>query len=97
MMGIYTQYICDRCEHTQDTHNQMWNIGISRTSVDHYGTSINQLNSVGDKQLWCRKCVEELHILPRSKEDEKKNPVPPKPTLEDMIRDIIAVEMNDAR
>ncbi len=91
-MGIVTKYVCDKCDHEQKKAEQMWYIGISRRSVDspHLRTGGEQIT--GEK-MWCRACVENLHILPRSKEDEKKNPAPPVPTLEDMIRGIAREEI----
>ena len=87
-MGITTTYACDKCDHTQERPTQMWYIGISRRAVDSpfrtYGG-----DSTSEQQMWCRACVEELGILPRSKSDEAKNPVPSKPTLAEMIKDIL--------
>ena len=94
-MGITTTYKCDRCSHEQNKAAQMWYIGISRQSVDNPNRSYGTEN-VSEREMWCRACVEELHLLPRSKEDEKKTPIPqPKPTLDEMIREIVAEEIHN--
>ena len=92
-MAKNVSYTCDRCNHTQDTEEQMWETGVllrHTGSRQHY--SINFTPQF--EQLWCRKCVESIGLLAPPK-SERKEPIP-SPTLEDMIRDIVSEEISNA-
>ena len=86
---IVTTYTCDKCGAEQDNKIQMWDIGIL---VRSHGTGQIYENPQSDaKELWCRKCVEGLGLLPAPK---VKTPAKPPPaTLEDKIRVIIHQEI----
>ncbi len=88
-MGITTEYKCDRCEHTQEERTQMWEVEVMRRSLDSPSASASAARQP-PKKLWCKKCMEELHILPCKQGQEEK--LPPPPTLEDLIREIIHEE-----
>lgn len=92
-MGVATKYVCDKCGHTQDTSVQMWEVGITRRSLD--SPSMNAAAArQPPKQLWCRECMVLAHILPCKKGEEEK--LPPPPTLEDLVREIVREEMQNA-
>ena len=91
---IVTTYTCDKCSHSQETYEQMWDIGIM---VNHRAnpTSYGRFNATAKQALWCRKCIIELGLLPAKKGDE---PTPePTPTFEDMIREIIQEEIESSQ
>lgn len=56
---IKTEYICDKCGHSQDIGDQMWEMAVRFTHYcsDHYPGNEK-------KSLWCRMCVEKLGLLP---------------------------------
>ncbi len=59
---IVTTYTCDKCGHSQETDEQMWNLGIT---VEHHGRLTGNYASPAANALWCRKCVETLALLPQ--------------------------------
>ena len=92
-MSIRTTYTCDRCNHSQPTNEQIWNVAVS---VWHDGHSEPKLYELHPKsEMWCRKCVEELGIL-----QPYKLPAPhvpeTEPSLEDQIREIVRDELQAA-
>jgi len=87
---IVTTYTCDKCRHSQEGSEQMWDIGITvihRPQPTRYSYSREPV----EKALWCRKCVESLGLLPAEKTDPPTST--PTPTFEDMIREIIQEEI----
>ncbi len=83
-MGITTTYKCDRCEHEQDNTTQMWSIEVGIKSA---GTNPMFLTS-RQTALWCRKCVEDVHLL-KIPQHEPQRDLPSKPTIEDLVREIV--------
>lgn len=41
---------------------------------------------------WCRKCAEGAHLLPNVQYKKAKEELPPPPTLEDLVRQIVREE-----
>ena len=82
---IETKYICDRCKAEQPTAEQFWKVGIQVHTIN----SQPRPYDTGPTAQWCRECVEDMGILPTFKEGKV---VDPKPTLEDMIREIVREE-----
>ena len=87
-MPIVTKYVCDRCQHTQDTDDQMWNLGIYLSGARSYYHSMHTPPTRA--ALWCRACVETIGLLPGEK---PADPAPAPPTFEDMIRAIVREEV----
>ena len=85
---IETKYICDRCGAVQDTVEQFWNV---RVQVNIVNSSFSDYDT-GPKKQWCRKCVEEIGILPRPSNRPVSFPVM---TIEDMIREIVHEEREE--
>lgn len=85
-MGLIQKYTCDKCGHEQPTPDQMWAMRISvlsyQTSNNPYATS-----SGGKDAMWCRKCVEDMHLLPVPSHHAQRE-LPPAPTFEDLVREI---------
>ena len=88
-MGITTIYKCDRCEHEQSTAEQMWSIEVGIKSVDSPSSRLQ----CRQEALWCRKCVEIVHLLKIPKHAPQRA-LPPKPTLEALVREIVEDAVN---
>jgi hypothetical protein len=89
---IKTEYICDKCKASQPTDRQFWKIRVAVRSFEQYGVTTD---SVAREEQWCRRCVEDMGLLPT---DRPKAEMPPAPaTLEDMIREIIREEVSHDR
>lgn len=88
-MGITTTYKCDRCGHEQEEHSdkprQMWTIEVGIRSKHNHMLSSRQ------NQLWCRTCVEDVHML-QIPAQGKQREIPPKPSLEELVREIVQEE-----
>jgi hypothetical protein len=85
---ITTTYTCDKCGHAQTNAEQMWTVGVV-VSHKHYVFSDSE---VRNRALWCRACVEKLHLLPQA--SAKPADIPQiAPTLEEMIREIVREEV----
>jgi len=85
---ITTIYTCDKCGHAQDTKEQMWQVQVSIGSIGER-PSQNRAHAAD----WCRKCAEAAHLLPDVRHKEAKEELPPPPTLEDLVRQIVREEM----
>ena len=86
-MGVETKYVCDRCGHTQESSDQMWNVGISYTT---YHAPVRP--DISYKHLWCRRCLVAAGILSSSEAERKKLDVPEpeiRPSFEDMLRSLV--------
>ncbi len=88
-MGITTTYKCDRCEHEQPDASQMWRmeVGIKPVTSSFGGLSSRQ------EALWCRKCVEDVHLLKIPQQNDQRE-LPPQPTFEDLVREIVEDVVN---
>lgn len=90
-MSRNVSYTCDKCGHTQDTEDQMWETGVLlRHTGGRHIYSSNFTPSF--EQLWCRKCIVSVGLLAPSIKKESEPTTPP--TLEDMIRDIVSEEIH---
>ena len=79
-----TTVTCDRCKKEITDLNQIWPISVR----------INNGISTLKDQEWCRHCVLEMSLIkPYTPEDTKIIPIEPKPTIEDIIREIIREEI----
>ena len=88
---IVTTYTCDKCGHHQTTNDQMWGIAVVMEHgipVPNYGPRLTPRHN----GLWCRKCIESIGLLCAKPDPDDKTAKPP-PTLEDMIREIVANEV----
>jgi len=77
---IITEYVCDKCGHTQKIAEQMWEMSVLFT---HYGSQHHKDNRVDS--LWCRKCVEGLDLLPNHPDNDKSHVTYP---LSNVIEDV---------
>lgn len=92
-MPINMQYVCDRCEATQDTAEQMWDVAISCEAINAYRSQYHSPNKY-QKVMWCRKCVDAMGILtPLIRAITPEQPV----TIDDMIREIVQQSIQETR
>ena len=85
---IVTTYTCDNCKHSQESAVGMWEMGITVYSATYFSDYKSPIR----KALWCRKCVEELGLLPQQVAKE----VPKEPLkFEDLIREIVRGELEN--
>ncbi len=83
-MGITTTYKCDHCGHEQPDSNQMWEIEVGIKSVHSSPTYLSSRQTA----LWCRKCVEDMHLLEIPHHKPERD-LPPKTAFEDLVREIL--------
>lgn len=80
---ITTIYKCDICGLEQDDNKQFWTVGVT-ASYQGYSS----MSFVENKYLEvCRPCLESLGIYVQKKKDDS---LPNPPTIEELIREIIA-------
>jgi len=80
-MSITTIYKCDKCGNEQDNGKQFWHVGI--TIFTQY------ISKYTEQEIdVCRPCLESLGI---NVPEEKAQTLPPPPTVEDLIREIISL------
>ena len=97
-MSIVTKYVCDRCGHSQDTNNQMWEVAVC---VQHLDSSEGPLKKAyrwlpKGTPIWCRKCCDEIGLIGNWKPPVEAPSLAP-PTLEDKLREIIQEEIEAAK
>ena len=89
-MGITTEYKCDKCEHTQtevEKPRQMWLVEVGLRGLAG-GGNLRQNLSSRQEQMWCRNCVEDVHMLVIPKhENQRKLPEPL--AFEELVREIV--------
>lgn len=94
-MPIVTKYVCDRCEKFYDKPEEVKNVGVAVSNGNAMASSYNYNHvAIKIRKLWCHPCLKETGLLPYTKEEEKKQE-PKKISLEDIIFDMIADEVND--
>ena len=77
---ITTIYKCDKCGNEQNDTEQFWTVGIT-AEVMYVSSRVVKSIHV------CRPCLESFGIYVSPKKDE---PLPAPPTVEELIREIIA-------
>lgn len=80
---IVTTYTCDRCDHSQEEKEQMWELKLTTHAL---GASYSSPTKKSEA-LWCRKCMEVYSLLPQV-EVKKEDVIKPAPTIEDLVREI---------
>lgn len=88
MKAIRTIYTCERCgkEATVQVDKeaeQYWFVGLSINWVNSSSTNVS------DRQLWCRKCCDELQLIKDPPKDKTGLYIEPIMTLEDKIIGIL--------
>ncbi len=74
----------------QKSDKQLWLIEITVRQSTTYKVA----GAVQRAQEWCRLCTEKAHLLPPV--DIEKDKLPPPPTFEDLIRDLVEEVVSDA-
>lgn len=85
---ITTIYKCDKCGHQQITQKQMYEIQVTRRPLE-----LPHGHSLEKSAHWCRMCMEAAHIYPPASHKEAGKELPPPPTLEDLVRQIVREEV----
>jgi hypothetical protein len=89
-MSIKTTYTCDRCKTVQDTITQFWTIAV----VVKEGTMSSWSEPDQKRKMdVCRSCLELLGFYRAP--SCPAPPLPPPPTLEDLIREIASHVVTD--
>jgi len=78
---ITTIYKCDKCGNEQTTRKKFWDVNIL-VSCEYFTDNRQKRIEV------CQSCLESFGILVS---EEKKATLPPPPTVEDLIREIITL------
>lgn len=94
-MPVVVKYICDYCGKSHDSNDQMWELSIFLRNNSLAQRYIGQGGEFRHKQLWCRGCCANVGIAFEHEAEAPKLPTPP--TLEDMLREIIRDEIQDAK
>lgn len=86
-------YKCDRCDEviakpTEDA----FHVVVMSGPVSSGGASPLRRQDIVAEGHWCRTCAIQCHAVAP---DESADVVPPQPTLEDMVRDIVREEMEE--
>lgn len=86
---IVTTYTCDKCGYAQKNSDQnMYIIGIAvKENNPRYTPILKVEDFPKNRELWCRKCVEQIGLLPHPMAKPPPEPVPE--TLEDKIYEIV--------
>ena len=92
-MSIVTKYICDHCGNSQDNHGQMWSIGLI---VECKPVLYDRGELIKIQRLWCRSCCDKYNLI---KEPQVKpmQPLPPRISFEDKVREIVREEIEAAK
>ncbi len=82
-------YECDKCHAVQATDSQFWEVGIK---CNHLNYTNNDFVDETFRMQVCRPCLEAfgIHVQARKRDEV---PLPPPPTLEDLIRELVAREV----
>lgn len=96
-MSVRTIYTCERCKKDQDTESDFYTVGILVQSGSEDFTNMGYGNKrcvdSGKQMQVCRTCLEAMGISPWQPE-QKPQDTPP-PSLEDLIREIVAATVTD--
>lgn len=92
-MSVKTVYICDRCGIEQDTPTQFWKVKVFVDSYQ-YSKPKSQWEPGRHEVDWCRKCVEDMHLLPKPKDEARE--LPKAPTIEELVVDIASEAAREA-
>lgn len=84
-MSVKTIYICDKCQNEQPTAEQFWTVGVSANVHTYVGDHFVE----GKSMQVCRPCLESFGIYVRQKPNDA-TPPPAPPTVEELIREIVA-------
>ena len=92
-MSVTTTYTCDACKQKLE-HGALWEIMVKYRSVGRYGGAESTHN--GSNPIhWCKDCMTSNGIISRIRSKDDNNPVPKVPTFEELVRDIVAQELEN--
>lgn len=94
-MSTKVTYSCDRCGHSQEGTNGMYNLQPGQRQIWAVAIRLGT-NGIHDLMAdWCRPCCIEMGILKPAASGADAPTVAPetKPTLEDVVREIVRQEI----
>ena len=87
---LTTVYECDRCgKKDEDNQMQLWTV---RISYQAQGSGWNNWSDYRNVD-WCRECAVKAGFVGSDKERKEVQAPEPKPTIEELIREIVQHEM----
>jgi hypothetical protein len=91
-MSHTTTWMCDRCKESSNDRKAL--------ALETIGIRWNQYQSASQSLIhqaeWCVKCRVEMGVVGPS-HDPNAQPIAPPPTLEDVIRELIKEEIDNAK
>lgn len=100
-MSQITTYKCDRCKldstNWKDLDLKEIRIGMKKVSGSYSSSSYALHDFSNRKAEWCEACCREVGIIPPlfyGKTPQDETVQQPKPTLEDLIREIVQEEIS---
>ena len=91
-MSVNVTYICDKCGAEQKTFTQFWDIGFTFKEHRHGQSMDVTFAPKSQKISVCRKCLEEMGLVPKTV--EPKLPTVQAITVEDLVREIVSIELD---
>ena len=104
-MGQIQTYCCDKCGHTQssdrkfsDSDRWMKTIVLGvKDGFQHVDGNIRfGFSDTVESVLWCDQCLGDFGVTRLVLRQPANDPPPPAPTLDDIIRDIVAQKPAEA-
>ncbi len=96
-MSTITVLTCDRCGANvpQNGDHQFWEVGVITACRPQIAAhkAMYQVDKKHKMEV-CRPCIEDMGLVPSRREDKTSIPTPP--TLEELIREIVAEEVGAA-
>ncbi|MEE9597935.1 MAG: hypothetical protein V3V96_14270 [Acidiferrobacterales bacterium] len=84
-------YKCDRCKkEINHPKEQVWNVAVG---LECEPKSPSLFYSSCPRAQWCRRCTEEFRLVVAP--SVPVPPLPPPPTIEDLIREIVQQEVEE--
>lgn len=88
-MSVRTIYKCDKCSSETEKNEQFWTVGVTANAQLYTSRDF----VTGFSMQVCRPCLESLGIHVRTKPADGQE-APPRPTLEEVILEIVRTGLN---
>lgn len=96
-MAVTVTYSCDRCEHSQTNPEQprMMRSVIFGFANSLHDTTLSQYTHTKHQKMWCDSCLKEVGLIEKPKKEQTAVYVAP--TFEEMLREIMREEIQEAK